>query len=94
MLDAKRFITDAFGGVRPLYETLQRVSDGAPSIDVVSKWYQRGSIPGDGLVLMLCVLEAREGTPVSLGKWCNGDWGCVYLSTKHDSTGQPQSVFD
>lgn len=94
MLDAKRFITDAFGGVRPLYETLQRVSDAAPSIDVVSKWYQRGSIPGDGLVLMLCVLEAREGKPVSLSNWCNGSWGCVHFRTKQDSTGQQPNVFD
>ena len=94
MLDARHFITDAFGGVRPLYETLQRVSDAAPSIDVVSKWYQRDSIPGDGLVLMLCVLEAREGKPVSIGNWCKGDWGCVFLNTKQGSTGQQPSVFD
>jgi len=35
-------------------------------IDTVRKWYERDSIPGDKLALLLLVLEIDRGRPVSI----------------------------
>jgi hypothetical protein len=91
-LDVKRFIKDNFGGARALHESLAHRAD-CPKLDTIYKWEARGTLPRDGLAMLLNELEDRVGAPVSLKSYV-GDSTCLLAQEKRLSTGTPPSIFD
>lgn len=69
MFAARRFLTDTVGTPQhvPVLFTLYGMP--APNPEAVQKWYSRGSIPGDWLVALLCLLELDRGEPVRLAEY-------------------------
>lgn len=64
--DAVRFLKTHFHSATRLRQLVRLYM---PELDLqdatVRKWFTRGSIPGDWLVVLLVVLEMDEGKPVS-----------------------------
>jgi hypothetical protein len=87
--DIKRFIDDHFGGVVPLCEAQSEWGSAQ-----IHKWRQRNSLPGHDLAMLLGILEARDGTPISIRDYLSGDTCVAILKTKPATTGHTPSVFD
>jgi hypothetical protein len=87
--DIKRFIDDHFGGVVPLCEAQSEWGSAQ-----IHKWRQRNSLPGLDLAMLLGILEARDGAPVSVQPYLSGDTCVISLKQKPVTTGHTPSVFD
>jgi len=42
-------------------------------VSTVEKWFQRKSVPGEWLAVLLCLLELERGEPVRLAKYLIGE---------------------
>lgn len=61
----KDFLTTEIGPAQTVHALL--LSHGmAAEMDTVRKWFERDSIPGDKLALILLMLEIDRGAPVSV----------------------------
>lgn len=68
--DARGFITDKFGTPPQLRAALYAQGFDAPTLFTISKWMQRGSIPGNWLAAMISVLEGGGKRP-TIAKYLN-----------------------
>lgn len=70
MLDLTTFLTREFrdpGGVVAFLRAYRATE--IPSEEAVKKWFQRGSVKGEWLALLLALLEIERGAPVSLAPY-------------------------
>lgn len=67
--DAKSFLTQEFGNAQSVLALFRFYGIGPVKSSTVEKWFQRGSIPGEHLPSMLCVLELERGEPVRLARF-------------------------
>lgn len=88
-LDLKRFIDEQFGGVVPLCEAHPEW----PSAQV-HKWRQRNSLPGLDLAMLLAIIEKRDGRPVSILNYLQGDTCSAVSKPKLSTTGPTFDVFE
>ncbi|MCY0148350.1 hypothetical protein OEG84_11665 [Hoeflea sp. G2-23] len=69
MFDTKKFLIDEFGGI-PKVESLLHAYGAKPaSASAIAKWFQRGSVAGERLAELLCILEMERGAPIRLTKY-------------------------
>lgn len=68
MFDAKKFLCDHFGTVGSVmaFASAYGVS---LSQAAVQKWFQRSSMPGQELALLLGFLELEGGRPISIASY-------------------------
>ncbi len=76
MFNAKAFLTEAFKTPTALVAFLRAYGVNPPQLDAAKKWFQRGTIPGEWLPVLLSVLELDSGRPVSTQKYLNGENKC------------------
>ncbi len=65
VFDTRQFLErhfDSPGNLVAVYSTVGT----PPSVAAVEKWFQRGSIPGNQLALLIYVIETRDGCAVTL----------------------------
>lgn len=68
MFNAKNFLVEAFQTPTALVAFLRAYGVSPPQLDAVKKWFQRGTIPGEWLPVLLAVLELDSGHPISVQK--------------------------
>jgi hypothetical protein len=59
MFDATRFLTDHFDNVDGVLALLAKHGRTPPKRQTAARWFERGSVPGDWLAVLLVVLDAR-----------------------------------
>jgi len=69
VFDTQRFLNDQIGEPTKMEPLFRAYGMEAPRFEAVRKWYQRGSIPADWFVLILCVIELDKGEPVRLAPY-------------------------
>lgn len=69
MFDAKLFLRDNFKTKLKLIELVERWGIAPPSVYMVDKWWQRGSVPSDWLPVLIYVLESERGTAPQLANY-------------------------
>ena len=69
MFNVDQFLKDKFRDAQGLVAFLQAYGAEAPALGTVIKWFQRSSVPGDWLPVLLAYVELDEGQPVSLIKY-------------------------
>lgn len=72
MFRSKAFLADHFGNAQGVLAFLRAYNGPTPTDAAVLKWFQRGSVPGDWLTVLLCYLELDRGSPVSLVAYLEG----------------------
>ncbi len=95
MIDWRAFVNDQFGGPVQMHEFLSKHVEGVPPLDTVRKWYTRDSIPSPWFAACLCLLDRRDGGPVSLVQYLGKgapEW--YSLNEKPTHTGAQPSIFD
>lgn len=91
-MNFKAFIDDECGGAQALQQSLSGTPCEVP-VNTVHKWRQRNMMPGDALALMLHMLEAEAGKPVSLKPYFMEAQPCPLSPKKPSSTGSLPDVF-
>lgn len=69
MFDAKSFLTEQCGAPQNVLVLFASYGISGPNIWSVEKWFQRGSIAGQWLPVLLAVLELERGAPIGLAKY-------------------------
>lgn len=64
--NARRYLDETFQSPQRARNTLLAFGFEAPSIPAVTKWFTRGSVPGEWLPLLLAAQELEQGKPVSV----------------------------
>lgn len=67
LFDTKAFLTHHFDSPGNLLARYSTVDATRPSISAVEKWFQRGSIPGNQMAVLLYIIETSTGNGVKLG---------------------------
>ncbi len=68
MFDARKFLTEEIGQAQSVHAMFSSAGY-VLSLAAVKKWYQRSTIPGDWLALLLALMERERGAPVSLTEY-------------------------
>lgn len=72
VFSARRFLTEQFGpNPDVMILDLQKHGEHRPDRDTARKWYERDSMPGDWLAVIVYALELRDGKPPALGPYIN-----------------------
>lgn len=69
MFDTRFFLRDNFQVPSSLRAFLVAYGVDAPSLETVTKWFQRSAIPGDWFPVLLAFIELETGSPVSMTKY-------------------------
>ena len=69
MFDSHSFLTRELVGPQNVLALFSAYRIRVPKVSTVEKWFQRKSVPGEWLALLLCVLEIERGEPVRLAKY-------------------------
>lgn len=65
-IDVRQFVQCETGGVRGLIDLFEAYGQEPPHKGAVQKWLQRGSIPSDWLLKILCLVEIENQSAVSV----------------------------
>jgi hypothetical protein len=66
LFDAARFLEENFGTPDGIVCIASRFGVDVPSRDTIRKWFERGSISGEWLSVLIVLMETQTGSPVSL----------------------------
>ncbi len=69
MFDAVRFLKGHFQSADGVIGAFRAYGLEAPVRDTVRKWFQRGSIPGEWLPLLVAVAELEDGQAIRLAPY-------------------------
>lgn len=69
MFDTSRFLADKFRDADGIVGLFGAYRIPCPPKDTVRKWFERQSVPGEWLVMLLAVVELDEGQPVRLSPY-------------------------
>jgi len=72
MFSTEAFLCDNFDSPQSLIALLSAYGAPMPKEATIKKWFQRASIPGEWLPIILAYLELDSGRPVSLVKYIGG----------------------
>jgi hypothetical protein len=72
MFNFKAFLLDKFGSSKGLTSFLTAYGAPVPEQWAADKWFQRGTVPGPWLPVLLAYLEIDNGEPVQLAKYLGG----------------------
>lgn len=63
------FLTKEVGTAQAVLALFTAFRIEAPKLATIEKWFQRGSIPGGWLAMILAILELEKGSPVQMTKY-------------------------
>jgi hypothetical protein len=69
LFQAKDFLTEYFRNPQTVLAMFRHYGYEAPSASAVEKWFQRDSISGHFLPVLLCIAELEQGEPVRLARF-------------------------
>jgi hypothetical protein len=69
VFDSHSFLTRELVGPPNVLALFSAYKLRIPKVSTVEKWFQRKSLPGEWLALILCILELERGEPVRLAKY-------------------------
>ena len=69
MFDFAAFLSANWKDSADLHRFLLKFGVRDYTAQAVYKWWSRASVPADAFAVLACLLEVREGVPVSLVKW-------------------------
>lgn len=72
MFDFRSFLTEQFQKPQNVLYLFSSYGVETPSHAAVEKWFQRASVPGEYLPVMLCILEIERGEPLRLTRYWQG----------------------
>jgi hypothetical protein len=72
VFDTGRYLRETFQTPAGLMTFLSAYGAPTPQNEAVHKWFQRGSIPGNWLPVLLAFTEIDEGKPVTLIPFLTG----------------------
>lgn len=73
MFDSHSFLTRELVGPQSVLALFSAYRLRVPKVSTVEKWFQRKSVPGEWLAVLLCLLELERGEPVRLAKYLIGE---------------------
>lgn len=69
MFNGKAFLTATFPEHQNVPTLFCQYGFQPPNVAAVSKWFQRGNVPGPWLAMILALLELEQGAPVSISRF-------------------------
>lgn len=66
MFDTKQFLSKHFRDLSRIRPTFVAYGIEPPEEAAIRKWAQRGNVPSNWFVLLLCLIELETGKPASL----------------------------
>lgn len=69
MFNTLKFLKDNFGDVDGVIDITEKHWPAQPQREAVRKWFSRESVASDWWPVLLLVLEAHKGRPVSLAPY-------------------------
>jgi hypothetical protein len=72
MFETLTFLKENFGSPQNVLALFSFYGFNAPKLSAVEKWFQRGSVPGSYLILLLCIVEMERGEPVRISHYLQG----------------------
>lgn len=69
MFRARAFLTETFHNPQTVKALFRHYGFEGPSASAIEKWFQRDSISGQFLPILLCIAELEQGEPVRLARY-------------------------
>lgn len=69
MFDATRFLTDHFDNVDGVLSLVAKHGRTPPKRQTVAKWFERGSVPGDWLAVLIVIANIDRVDGARLGDY-------------------------
>lgn len=72
MFNGREFLKDNFPSPQNVLALYRAYGIQSPTPAAIEKWFQRGSVPGDSLAVLLCLMELERGRPIGLAQYLRG----------------------
>lgn len=69
LFQARAFLTEYFRNPQTVLALFRHYGYEAPTTSAIEKWFQRDSISGHFLPILLCIAELEHGKPVRLARF-------------------------
>lgn len=69
MFDGKKFLTQNFHTAQHVVTVIGAYGFSDLTVAAVEKWFQRGSVPGNWLAILIAIKEIETGSPISVAKY-------------------------
>jgi hypothetical protein len=69
LFQAKAFLTEYFKNTQTVLALFRHYGFEAPTVSAIEKWFQRDSISGHFLPILLCIAELEQGEPVRVARF-------------------------